>query len=266
MSLLERLEVPAAKSRASTSATSQAARDGVQRAARPGRAAADHDDVEGSSSRQPLRAPRAALGQRAALGPLAVVAPGTSASCDYARDYIAAIDQGTTSSRFILFDQDGHDRRRRPARARADHPAGGLGRARPEGDLAAHARGDRRRAGRAPTSRRATSPRSASPTSARRPSSGIARPASRSTTRSSGRTRARTRSCASSGDGRRPLRDATGLPLSTYFSGPKIAWILDNVDGARERAESGELAFGTMDTWVAVEPDRRPRAASTSPT
>ena len=46
------------------------------------------------------------------------------------------------------------------------------------------------------------------------------------------------------------LREATGLPLSTYFSGPKISWILDNVDGARERAESGELAFGTMDSWV----------------
>jgi glycerol kinase len=46
------------------------------------------------------------------------------------------------------------------------------------------------------------------------------------------------------------LRDATGLPLSTYFSGPKIKWILDNVDGARERAENGELAFGTMDSWV----------------
>src|SRR6476620_7497774 len=46
------------------------------------------------------------------------------------------------------------------------------------------------------------------------------------------------------------LRSHVGLPLSTYFSGPKIAWILDNVDGARERAENGELAFGTMDTWV----------------
>ncbi len=46
------------------------------------------------------------------------------------------------------------------------------------------------------------------------------------------------------------LRAATGLPLSTYFAGPKIRWILDNVDGARERAESGELAFGTMDTWL----------------
>ncbi len=46
------------------------------------------------------------------------------------------------------------------------------------------------------------------------------------------------------------LRDAVGLPLSTYFSGPKIAWILDNVPGVRERAEAGELAFGNMDTWV----------------
>ena len=46
------------------------------------------------------------------------------------------------------------------------------------------------------------------------------------------------------------LRDVVGLPLSTYFSGPKVTWILENVDGARERAEAGELAFGTMDTWV----------------
>ncbi len=41
-----------------------------------------------------------------------------------------------------------------------------------------------------------------------------------------------------------------GLPLATYFSGPKIAWILENVPGAREAAEAGELAFGTTDTWV----------------
>jgi glycerol kinase len=46
------------------------------------------------------------------------------------------------------------------------------------------------------------------------------------------------------------LREAVGLPLSTYFSGPKIAWMLDSVPGARERAEAGELAFGNMDTWV----------------
>lgn len=42
----------------------------------------------------------------------------------------------------------------------------------------------------------------------------------------------------------------TGLPLATYFSASKIAWILDHVDGARERADRGELLFGTLDTWV----------------
>ncbi|WP_150462376.1 glycerol kinase GlpK [Nesterenkonia ebinurensis] len=46
------------------------------------------------------------------------------------------------------------------------------------------------------------------------------------------------------------FKEQTGLPLATYFSGPKIAWILDHVDGARERAEAGELLFGTMDTWL----------------
>ncbi|AWB89555.1 glycerol kinase GlpK [Salinibacterium hongtaonis] len=44
--------------------------------------------------------------------------------------------------------------------------------------------------------------------------------------------------------------EATGLPLSTYFSATKIAWILENVEGARERAENGDLLFGTPDTWV----------------
>ena len=45
------------------------------------------------------------------------------------------------------------------------------------------------------------------------------------------------------------FRPKTGLPLATYFSGPKVKWILDNVEGARSRAESGELAFGNIDTW-----------------
>ncbi|WP_025274557.1 glycerol kinase GlpK [Haloglycomyces albus] len=46
------------------------------------------------------------------------------------------------------------------------------------------------------------------------------------------------------------FRDKCGLPLATYFSGPKIRWLLDNVEGLRERAERGEVLFGTMDTWV----------------
>jgi glycerol kinase len=50
--------------------------------------------------------------------------------------------------------------------------------------------------------------------------------------------------------GQNRYQSRTGLPLATYFAGPKIRWILDNVEGARERAERGELLFGTMDTWV----------------
>ncbi len=46
------------------------------------------------------------------------------------------------------------------------------------------------------------------------------------------------------------VRERTGLLLDSYFSGTKIAWILDNVEGARARAEAGKLAFGTVDSWV----------------
>jgi glycerol kinase len=46
------------------------------------------------------------------------------------------------------------------------------------------------------------------------------------------------------------LRDKTGLVTDAYFSGTKIAWLLENVPGARERAQRGELACGTIDTWL----------------
>jgi glycerol kinase len=46
------------------------------------------------------------------------------------------------------------------------------------------------------------------------------------------------------------FRAKTGLPIATYFSGPKIKWILDNVDGVRSRAESGDVLFGNIDTFV----------------
>jgi glycerol kinase len=49
--------------------------------------------------------------------------------------------------------------------------------------------------------------------------------------------------------GQNRFQETTGLPLATYFSGPKVRWILDNVDGARERAEAGDLVFGNIDTW-----------------
>jgi glycerol kinase len=55
---------------------------------------------------------------------------------------------------------------------------------------------------------------------------------------------------AALGGGAERYKDRVGLPLATYFSGPKIRWILDNVEGAREKAERGELAFGNTDSWL----------------
>ena len=46
------------------------------------------------------------------------------------------------------------------------------------------------------------------------------------------------------------FKKTVGLPLATYFSGTKIVWILENVEGAREKAEAGDLLFGTTDSWV----------------
>ncbi|MBX0357493.1 glycerol kinase GlpK [Halobacillus sp. Nhm2S1] len=46
------------------------------------------------------------------------------------------------------------------------------------------------------------------------------------------------------------FRDKTGLLLDPYFAGTKVKWILDNVDGAKEKAENGDLMFGTIDTWL----------------
>jgi glycerol kinase len=45
------------------------------------------------------------------------------------------------------------------------------------------------------------------------------------------------------------FRTKVGLPLATYFSGPKVRWLLDNVEGARAKAEAGDLAFGNIDSW-----------------
>src|SRR3954463_12461900 len=50
--------------------------------------------------------------------------------------------------------------------------------------------------------------------------------------------------------GQARFQEKVGLPLATYFSGPKIRWLLDNVDGAADRASSGDLLFGNMDTWL----------------
>ncbi|MCP2263644.1 glycerol kinase GlpK [Promicromonospora thailandica] len=51
-------------------------------------------------------------------------------------------------------------------------------------------------------------------------------------------------------EGADKYKAVVGLPLATYFSGPKVKWILDNVEGAREAAERGDLLFGNTDSWV----------------
>jgi glycerol kinase len=53
----------------------------------------------------------------------------------------------------------------------------------------------------------------------------------------------------SASGGQDRFRNQVGLPLATYFSGPKVRWILDNVEGAKEKADAGDLMFGNIDTW-----------------
>jgi glycerol kinase len=64
------------------------------------------------------------------------------------------------------------------------------------------------------------------------------------------RTQPRIDELASGADGTFRFAEQTGLPLATYFSASKVAWILENVPGARAAAEAGDLMFGTPDTWV----------------
>ncbi|HWE08913.1 MAG TPA: glycerol kinase GlpK [Solirubrobacteraceae bacterium] len=165
--------------------------------------------------------------------------------------YVGAIDQGTTSSRFILFDKDGKlvhvDQREHdqitPRAGWVEHDArqiwtrtrevinGALASSPAEaGDLAAVGI----------TNQRETTviwDRS------------TGEPIHNAIVWQDTRTGPLVRELAGD-EGVDRLRQATGLPLSTYFSGPKIRWLLDNVEGAQERAENGELAFGNMDTWV----------------
>ena len=173
--------------------------------------------------------------------------------------YVAALDQGTTSSRCLLFDARGPRGRERAARAPPDHAAPGL---------VEHDAGEILRA-RAPASTR----RSRRPARAPADVAAIGIANQRETVvlweRETGRplanaivwqdTRSAERVAALGALDR--FRAQTGLPLATYFSGPKLSWLLDELPGARERAEAGELAAGTIDSWL---PWRL--AGATSPT
>jgi glycerol kinase len=165
--------------------------------------------------------------------------------------YIGAIDQGTTSSRFILFDRDGRvvqvDQREHeqitPRAGWVEHDPKEVWRRTREvigGALASSGceAGDIAAIG-------ITNQRETTVVWDRETGEPIHNAIVWQDTRTGGLVRE-----LAGDEGVDRLREVVGLPLSTYFSGPKIAWLLDNVDGARERAENGELAFGTMDTWV----------------
>ena len=173
------------------------------------------------------------------------------AAIDMAK-YVLALDQGTTSSRAILFNADGTIHTTAKPGVPPDLPIARPRRARSRGDLGLAARrrqeGDR---GRRRVARRHRRHRHHQP--ARDDDRlGQEHRASRSRTRSSGRAASRPGTATSS---RRPatrtkFREKTGLPIDAYFSGTKIRHILQNNSGAQERAEAGELLFGTVDSFL----------------
>ena len=165
--------------------------------------------------------------------------------------YIGAIDQGTTSSRFILFDQDGQivhvDQREHeqitPQAGYVEHDANEIWRRTREVIGGALASGPAE-AGEIEaigiTNQRETTLVWDRETG---------EPIHNALVWQDTRTGPLVRELAGD-EGVDRLRPAVGLPLSTYFSGPKIRWLLDHVDGAQEKADAGQLVFGNMDTWV----------------
>jgi glycerol kinase len=165
--------------------------------------------------------------------------------------YVAAIDQGTTSTRLILFDSDGQiagmgQREHEQLHPRAgwvEHDAGEVWR-RTQEVIAAALADAQAQAGEV-AAIGITNQRETTVVWDRQ----TGEPLCNAIVWQDTRTDATVRDLAGA-QGVDRLRNSVGLPLSTYFSGPKLTWILDNVEGARERAEGGELAFGNMDTWV----------------
>jgi len=173
-------------------------------------------------------------------------------------NHAGAIDQGTTSTRFMVFDQDARVCRR-SERTPANLSATRLGRARPARNPAP----DRRSYRRGPCPWRFTRFRSRChwnyQSNARPRSFGNAKPGSQLPMPSSGKTRESRTTCVDSSTtgGQDRLRPQTGSPLSTYFSGLKLRWLLQNIPGAREKTASGDLLFGNVDTFPLFEPYRR---------
>lgn len=165
--------------------------------------------------------------------------------------YIAAVDQGTTSSRCILFDEAGHivssaqkeHRQIFPRPGWVEHDASEIWT-----NVQAVIRDAMARAAAWPDDIAAigvTNQRETTVLWDRRTGKPVANAIVWQDTRTD-------QLCRDLGgvDGADRFRDRCGLPLATYFSGPKLRWLLDNVDGARAAATAGHLLFGTMDSWL----------------
>ncbi|MGH8290309.1 MAG: glycerol kinase GlpK [Steroidobacteraceae bacterium] len=165
--------------------------------------------------------------------------------------YVGAIDQGTTSSRFIVFDRQGdivsvaqkEHRQIYPKPGWVEHDPLEIMRNTDEVIGAALARanlgaGDLAAIG-------ITNQRETTLLWDRR----NGRPLCNAVVWMDTRTAALVAGYAREG-GQDRFRSTTGLPLTTYFAGLKLRWILDNVEGARRQAESGEALFGTIDSWL----------------
>ncbi|WP_029898866.1 glycerol kinase GlpK [Desulfohalovibrio reitneri] len=166
-------------------------------------------------------------------------------------EYIGAIDQGTTSTRFILFDKKGRIAGMDQKEHRQIFPKPGWVEHDPmeiwantqeviKGALTKSGISGKQLAGIGITNQRETSVVWNRKTG---------KPYNNAVVWQCARTHGICKELIAEG-GQDRFRDITGLPVSTYFSGPKFKWILDTVPEAREAAERGEALFGTMETWV----------------
>jgi glycerol kinase len=166
-------------------------------------------------------------------------------------DYIAAIDQGTTSTRFIVFDGDGRIAVSAQKEHRQIYPQPGWVEHDPEEiwqrtrEVMAEAM---EQSGLKPSDLAAigiTNQRETTVVWDRRTGQPVANALVWQDTRVGDAVAEMSRE-----GGADRFRSRTGLPISTYFSALKLRWILDNIAGARERAQAGDLLFGTIDTFL----------------
>ncbi len=165
--------------------------------------------------------------------------------------YVAALDQGTTSTRCILFDQSG----RLVSVSQAEHAQHYPRPGRVEHDAAEIWRNTRRvvplaleQAGAAPEQVVAIGIANQRETTVLWERA-TGRPVGRAVVWQDTRTSELVKELAGD-DGPDRFRERCGLPLAPYFAGPRLAWLLDRTKGLRERAERGEVLFGTMETWL----------------